>query len=216
MTDFAEQLRLAQGGMINAQQIPIDLSIVEIDKPYRLAGNYFYIFDSPDQTSYIQVKANATNQPAIDWIKQTGFMQPFTVLYITTPAGQTGTMKILIASMAPDLFTIIDNRSAISESMNDVLAELQGDTTAETFDTEKTVGVAAVSILAANANRKGCCVQFKSTNTGIIYVGFTNAVTSSKWIAELQPGMSFSIDDYRGDIYAIATVAGQLAGYGEW
>ena len=125
-------------------------------------------------------------------------------------------MRILIASMAPELFTVVDNRSAISLTMSDVLAQLQGDILPENWDTEKTVGTAAVLILAANANRKGCNVQAKSTNTGIIYVGFTNTVTSSKWVAELQPGMSFSIDDYRGDIYAIATVAGQLVGWGEW
>jgi len=216
MTTFNEQLAMARGGMINAQQIVINLAEALIDKPFNLAGNYFYVFDAPDQTSYIQVKTNATNQPAVSWVKQTGFLQPFTKLYITTPAGQAGNMTLLIASMAPELFTVLDNRSAISESMNDVLAQLEGDITAETFGPEKTVGVAAVSILAANANRKACCVQSKSTNTGIIYIGFTDAVTSSKWIAELQPGMSFSIDDYRGLIYAIATVAGQLVGVGEW
>jgi hypothetical protein len=118
--------------------------------------------------------------------------------------------------MAPELFTVVDNRSAISLTMSDVLAQLQGDILPENWDTEETVGTAAVSILAANANRKGCNVQAKSTNTGIIYVGFANTVTTSKWVAELQPGMAFSIDDYRGDIYAIATAAGQLVGWGEW
>jgi len=207
-----EQVRFLQ----NAQQFEINLALVQIDKPYNLAGNYFYVLEAPDQTSYIEVKTNATNQPAISWVKQTGFIQPFTQFYITTPAGQAGTMRILIASMAPELFTVVDNRSAISLTMSDVLAQLQGDILPENWDTEKTVGTAAVLILAANANRKGCNVQAKSTNTGIIYVGFTNTVTSSKWVAELQPGMSFSIDDYRGDIYAIATVAGQLVGWGEW
>ena len=215
--EFSEQLqKVQQGGIVNAQQISIDLSIVQIDNCLNLSGNYFYILDAPDQTSYIEVKTNATNQPAISWVKQTGFNQAFTKLYITTPVAQTGTMIILIASLAPELFAIIDNRSAISEAMNDVLEQLRGDIAPETFDTEKTVGVTAVQVLAANANRKGCCVQAKSTNTGIIYLGFTNLVTSSKWFAELQPGMSRDFDDYRGDIYAIATIAAQLAGFGEW
>jgi len=213
--DFQQQLELVRS-LQNAQQIEIDLALVQVDKPYNFAGNYFYVFEAPDQTSYIEVKTNATNQPAIGWVKQTGFIQPFTKLYITTPAGQAGTMKVLIASMAPELFTVVDNRSAISLTMNDVLAQLQGDITPENWDTEKTVGTAAVSILAANANRKACTVQAKSTNTGRIYVGFANTVTSSKWVAELLPGMAFSVDDYRGDIYAIADIAAQLVGWGEW
>jgi len=213
--DFQQQLELVRS-LQNAQQIEIDLALVQVDKPYNFAGNYFYVFEAPDQTSYIEVKTNATNQPAIGWVKQTGFIQPFTKLYITTPAGQAGTMKVLIASMAPELFTVVDNRSAISLTMNDVLRELQGDITPENWDTEKTVGTAAVSILAANANRKACNVQAKSTNTGRIYVGFANTVTSSKWVAELLPGMAFSVDDYRGDIYAIADIAAQLVGWGEW
>jgi len=213
--DFQQQLELVRS-LQNAQQIEIDLALVQVDKPYNFAGNYFYVFEAPDQTSYIEVKTNATNQPAIGWVKQTGFIQPFTKLYITTPAGQAGTMKVLIASMAPELFMVVDNRSAISLTMNDVLRELQGDITPENWDTEKTVGTAAVSILAANANRKACTVQAKSTNTGRIYVGFANTVTSSKWVAELLPGMAFSVDDYRGDIYAISDIAAQLVGWGEW
>jgi hypothetical protein len=125
-------------------------------------------------------------------------------------------MTLLIASMDPEWFSIIDNRSAISESMSDILAELQGDITPENWGTEKTVGTAAVSIIASNADRKGCIVQAKNTNTGGIYIGFDNTVTSSKWIAELMPGMSLTLDNYRGDLYGIASAAGQLLGWGEW
>ncbi len=215
--NFEQQLEsVGRSGLVNNQQIEIDLAIAIVDKELNLAGNYFYILNAPNQTSHIDVKTNATNQPAISWVKQTGFLQPFTKLYITTPAGQAGTMTVLIACMAPELFTIIDNRSAISESMNDVLAELQGDITPENWGTEITVGIAAVSVISANADRKACIIQNKSTNSGIVYVGFDNTVTSSKWIAELQPGMAFPLDDYRGDLYAIATAAGQLVGWGEW
>jgi hypothetical protein len=213
--NFQEQLNLVRE-LQNAQQISIDLSIVLVDKEYNIAGNFLYVFDAPDQVSYIDLKTNRTDRTAISWVKQTGFIQPFTKLYITTPAGQSGTMKILIAAMAPELFSVIDNRSAISQSMLDVLAELKGDTIPENWGTEKTVGTSAVQILASNANRHACTIQAKSTNTGIIYVGFDNTVTSTKWVAELQPGMSYSVDDYRGELQAIATAAGQLVGYGEW
>lgn len=218
MRTFSEQLNLVkQLGIQAAQQIVIDLSVVVSDQEYNLAGNFFYIKDAPDQDSHIEVKVNGSNNTAISWTKQTGFIHPFNRLYITTPAGQTGTMIVLLASEAPELFDIVDNRSAISQTFEDVLGELQGDVTPETVGTEETVGSgAAVEILAANADRKGCVIQAKSTNTGIVYVGLDNTVTSTKWIAELQASQAFSVDDYRGDIYARASAAGQLIGFGEW
>lgn len=217
MKTFQEQLDLVrQLGLQAVQQISVDLSVVAADHEYNLSGNYFYVKEAPDQDVYVEVKINGSNNKAIPWTKQTGFIHPFNRLYITTPAGQTGTMTILLASEAPDLFDVIDNRSAISEAMAGVLDELRGDTTPETVGTEKTIGAAAAIVLASNAGRKGCNVQAKSTNAGIVYIGFDNTVTSAKWVAELQAGQAFSIDDYRGDIYAIATAAGQLVGWGEW
>lgn len=97
-----------------------------------------------------------------------------------------------------------------------ITAELQGISTAGTDGAEKTVGVAQGSILAVNTSRKAFNLQAKSTNTGIIYLGFTNAVTSAIWFAELQPGQACMIDDYRGPVFGIATVAAQKLGWGEW
>ena len=216
--DFRNQLEQVQGGLVNAQQIIIDLSIAAIDKPYNIAGNYCYVKEAPDQTSYISIKVNETNQPAINWVKQTGFLQPFTKLYITTPSGQAGDMTILIASMAPDFYTVIDNRSAVSESMNDVLGELRGDTTFENIGNEISVdSTAVVQVLVANSSRKGCMVQAKITNSSNVYIGFDNSVTSGRWVAQLAAGMSFTIDDYRGNVWVRAdVVSAQLVGWGEW
>jgi hypothetical protein len=137
-------------------------------------------------------------------------------LFITTPAAQAGNMKILIASLAPEMFTIIDNRSAISESMTDILIQLRGDLTHKTWSTEITVNsTAAVQILDANADRKSCSIQAKKANTGLVYIGFNNTVTTIKWVAELQPGQSYSIDDYRGALFARADSDGQKVGWGE-
>jgi len=218
MRTFAEQLSLVkQLGLQAAQQIVIDLSVVATDQEYNLAGNFFYVKDAPNQDSYIEVKINGSNNASISWTKQTGFIHPFNRFYITTPAGQTGIMKVLIAAEAPELFDIVDNRSAMSQDMSDILGELQGDVTPETFGIEKTVGTgAAVLILAANADRKGCIIQAKSVNIGIVYLGFDNTVTETKWIAELQSSQAFSVGDYRGDIYAIADGNDQLVGWGEW
>ncbi|GAJ08469.1 unnamed protein product, partial [marine sediment metagenome] len=85
----------------------------------------------------------------------------------------------------------------------------------EIWDEEKTIGIAASVVMALNAARHSLSVQAKSTNTGIIYIGYDDTVTTTKWIAELQPGQSYSTDDWKGTIYAIATVAEQKLGFGE-
>jgi len=100
-------------------------------------------------------------------------------------------------------------------ALGDILAEMTGLSTGEIWDTEKTIGVAASVVMAVNAARHSGAVQAKSTNTGKIYIGYDNTVTTTKWIAELQPGQSYSFDDWLGTIYAIADTADQLLGYGE-
>lgn len=213
--EFREQLdQVHRMGLTPARQIEIDLSVVKPDQEFNLAGNFFYIKDAPGLTEYIEVKVNSSGRPAVTWTKQTGFIQPFNRLYITTPAGQTGTMKILIASEAPTLFDILDNRSAISEATQGVLDELRGDVTPENWN-QATIGVAQSEVLAANSNRKSFSIQAKSTNTGIVYIGFDNTVTSTKWWAELQPGQSCDGNDYRGPLHAIASAAAQLVGFAE-
>lgn len=214
-SDFQEQLDLVHKlGLRAAQQIEINLAVVTDDHEYNITGNFFYVKDAPDTDVYVDVKVNSSDQPAVSWTKQTGFRHPFDRLYITTPAGQVGTMKILIAAESPKLFDVVDNRSAVSEATEDILTELRGDTTPEDYD-QATVGVAQVEVLAANADRKSFEIQAKSTNIGIVYIGFDNAVTSTKWWAELQPGQSCDGDDYRGALHAIASAAAQLIGYAE-
>ena len=201
-------------GLAPVREIVIDLTEVMPDREFNLAGNFFYIKDAPGLTEYIGVKVNSSGLPAVSWSKQTGFIQPFNRLYITTPAGQAGTMKILIASEAPTLFNVLDHRSAISDAIQGVLDELRGDVTPENWG-QKTIGVAQSEVLAANADRKSFSIQAKSTNTGIVYVGFDNTVASTKWWSELQAGQPCGSDNYRGPVHAIATLAGQLIGIGE-
>jgi len=215
-SDFQEQLDLVHKlGLRAAQIIDINLAVVLSDKEYNITGNFFYIKDAPDAEVYVGVKVNSSDHPAVNWSKQTGFRHPFNRLYITTPAGQTGTMKILIASESPQLFEVIDNRSAVSESTDKILDQLRGDVTPEAWG-EVDVDLTEVGILVANADRKAFSIQAKSTNTGTVYVGFDNTVTTTKWWAELQPGVACGGDDYQGPIRVIADVAGQKIGVGEW
>ena len=101
-------------------------------------------------------------------------------------------------------------------ALDNILSELRGGVEAGTDDTNKTIGVVASSVFAANSSRKAFNLQAKNTNTGVIYLGFTNAVTHLKWFAELQAGQACMMDDYRGPVFAIATVSNQKLGWGEW
>lgn len=95
-------------------------------------------------------------------------------------------------------------------------AELQGISTAGTDGNEKSVGLTNSQILAANTNRKGFNLQAKSSNGGKIYLGFTNAVSTTRWFAELQAGQPCMMDDYRGPVFGISDTADQKLGWGEW
>lgn len=202
------------------RKFEIDLSVAIIDQPYDIAGNFFYVWSAPDESSYVSIRVNGTNEPAIDYSVHTGLITPFRRLYITTPAGQAGTMVIIYATEAPEFLRVLDNRSTTVAGVGGVLDELRGDLTPETNGVEVTVGAAAVLAIAANANRKACWLHADINNTGTIYLGFTNAVTTAAggaiWFACLSAGQGWGVDDYRGDIYAIATAAGQLLGTGEW
>ncbi len=219
MDRFAENIKAVErrdAGMI--KRIDIDLSLAMIDHEYALAGNMFYIWDAPDGT-YINIKINETRESAINYVEQTGQKTPFDKLYITTPAGQTGNLILIYGTEAPELVEMLDNRGAISGDLATIRDELMGDVTPENWG-EITVGVAQAQLLAANANRKDCSICSDIDNTGNIYLGFDNTVTTAaggaNWFHVLTPGASWGVDDYRGPIHAIATVAAQLVGTGEW
>ena len=100
-------------------------------------------------------------------------------------------------------------------SLAEILAEMTGVSSGEIWGTEKNIGVAQSQVMALNAARHSGVVQAKSTNVGIIYIGYDNTVATDKWIAELKAGQSYSFDDWLGAIHAIASAADQLLGYGE-
>ena len=129
-------------------------------------------------------------------------------------------MQVIYGTEAPEMLRIIDNRSTTVAGVGGVLDELRGDVTPENVGAEITAGVAQVQLLAANANRKGCNICSDILNTGNIYLGFDNTVTTSAggniWFHVLGPGASISFDDYRGPIHAISTLAAQAVGVAEW
>ena len=192
----------------------INLALPLLDQAYHISGNIYYVWSAPNAEDYVDIKVNKSSEPALRCVRQTGLITPFDKLLITTPGDQDGDMVILYGTEAPELLSVIDNRSVTAIGLADILAELQGDQLPENWN-QAAVGVGQVQILAANAARKSFSIQAKSTNTGIVYVGFDATVTAAKWWAELQPGQSCDGDDYRGPLHAIATIAAQNVGYAE-
>lgn len=214
-TEKIEEVRRLSAGV--PKKLTIDLADVATDRAYDIAGNVFYILSAPNEYDSVDIKVNETRESSFNYVPGLGLETPFYRLYITTPADQVGEMVIMYGTEAPELLQIIDNRSSIVAAATGLLAEMRGDLTPEYWsDPEITVGVAAVQIFGPNAARKACIIQAKSTNAGIVYLGFDNTVSTLNWFAELQAGMSFSVDDYRGSIFAEASLAAQLVGVGEW
>jgi len=213
-----EYVRRASMGV--PKTFTINLAVQVIDQTYHLSGNVYYVWSSPNETDYVGIKVNKSSEPALQCFRQTGLRTPYDKLLITTPAGQAGDMVILYGTESPDMLDIIDNRSATVAGISDILAELQGDLLPQSAAVEITVGIAQVQLLAASATRKAFSLCADINNTGDIYLGFDNTVTTPAggniWFDCMPPGKQFGIDDYRGSIHAIATAAGQLIGVGEW
>ena len=221
LTSFPEKIDYVRRASMGVPKMFIvNLALPITDFIYNLAGNLFYIWDAPDQTSLINIKVNNSGEPAIPYTLHTGAITPFDKLLITTPAGQAGDMILLYGTEAPDMLEMIDQRSTTVAGVGGVLDELRGDLVPENF-IGITIAAApgATLIMAARAARKGCCIQALSTNTGSVFLGFADTVTVGGapgiWFAELQAGVPFTIDDYRGPIWGIAT-AQQVVGTGEW
>lgn len=218
---FAQKIDYVRRGPVGVPKMfAIDLGTAIVDQPFNISGNMFRIWSAPDEASYVNIKINQSGEPAVPYQIHTGARTPFDKLLITTPAGQAGEMLIVYGTEAPDMLEMIDDRSTTVAGVGGLLDEMRGDLTPEAF-----IGIAiapapvATLIMAARVERKGCCIQALSTNTGSVFLGFADTVTVGGapgiWFAELQAGVPFTIDDYRGPIYGIATAA-QVVGTGEW
>ena len=218
---FAKKIEYVRRGPMGVpRMLTINLGAPLTDHIYDISGNMFQVWSMPDESSYVTIKVNESNQPAIPYQIHTGAKTPFHKLLITTPAGQAGDMILLYGTEAPDMLEMIDQRSTTVAGVGGVLDELRGDLVPEAFiGVTITAAPGATLIMAARAARKGCCIQALSTNTGSVFLGFADTVTVGGapgiWFAELQAGVPFTIDDYRGPIYGIAT-AQQVVGTGEW
>jgi len=205
---------LIQNQIAQPKRLTINLAMPFTDREFSIGGTMIGIWDSPNAGDTIQIRFNQQSANQIPMKRQKVLVVPFDKLYITVPAGLTGNMEILYGSGTIAYFRMYPNVAEQAETMDQIRDELRGDLVPENYGTA-VIGMVAVVVLAANANRKGFDLQAGLGNAGNIYIGFTNAVTAANCTAALVAGQSYSRSDYRGPLYAIASAAGQLLNNGE-
>jgi len=208
-----------QQGIGQPRKLTLNLALPITNQKFAISGTQFGIWHSPLESDEIQVRFNQNQAVEIPFRRGRVLAVPFNKVFITVPAGATGNMDILYGHGAMDLFRIFPAIPEPFTSMETILAdirtELQGDVLPEEYGIDA-VGVAAVEIMAANADRRGCVIQARWDNAGVIYVGFDLTVGPANYAVCLSAGEAYTWDDYRGPIFAEASIAAQEVGHGEW
>lgn len=216
----AEIRELIKAGLGKPRKLTINLSVARVNHAFMMTGTQFAVWSAPLATDSIQVRFNESTADAITFVRGQSITCPFDKVFITN-AALAGNMDIIYGTGAIDLFqatveTEAAGTGAITTSLAAILAAIQGGVAAGTFG-QTVVGLAFVQISAAAAARVGGIIQAPSTNAGnFIYLGFDNTVAANNCFAELAAGDSWSVDDYRGPIYAIASAAAQTVDWGLW
>lgn len=221
LAGFTEKIEYVRRISMGVPKIfTIDLGLPLADQIYNISGNIFYIWNAPDAASYVTIKVNSSAEPGINYVSHTGLTTPFDKLLITTPAGQTGNIEIIYGTEAPEMLGIIDNRTAGQAVLEDILRQLRGLIGAErgTYVTmgSNNVGVASVQIINSWDGRVGWTIQAKSTNTGIIFLGINNVVSTALCWRELAASEVMSVNNHTGNVWAISDIAAQGVWHGEW
>jgi len=196
------------------------LNEVEIN----ISGKVFAIWNAPPPpTQFILVRFNRRDADPIRFTRGQVLAVPFNKIYVTKAAWAAGLgdMEILYGPDAFEVLRIYPNppESGLADiltALTAILGELQGPTAPIAWG-QVAVGLAAVNVLPLNANRHDAIIQAPSTNgANFIYLGYTNAVAANNSFEQLAAGASWSADDWRGDVWAIASLAGQNVNRGEW
>lgn len=208
-----------QQGIGQPRKLTLDLSVALTNHRFAISGTQLGVWHSPLATDEIQVRFNQNQAVEIPFRRGRVLAVPFNKVFITVPAGGTGNMDILYGHGAMDLFRIFpaipEPFTSMETILGDMRGELEGDILPEGYGIQA-VGVAAVEVIPANADRKGCSIQARWDNAGIIYVGFDNTVGPANYKDNLSAEGGYTWDDYRGPVWAEASVAAQEVGWGEW
>jgi hypothetical protein len=188
------------------------------EQTINLQGNFIYGFEGTDGVANIDVQFSRkdSSSDVFNIVKGVGYTHPFDKIHVSWTAQANKTLTIYIANLAPELFGVTDNRSAIIAStlLQNILDEMQGSVTPLNYDVV-TLNSNPKIVVASNTSRKSVLIQAHKSNASITYIGFSASVTTSKYVIALSAGDVYAIDDYRGDIYASNVTATDKVSYGE-
>jgi hypothetical protein len=109
---FEEQLKAIESGLISepvTQVYYLDSAITA--QAVSIAGNYIELIEASDVNAYVDITFNKFGSGTVKFTQGFGMMRPFGNFFITATA-QTGKwVKLIISSVAPELFAVKDNRS---------------------------------------------------------------------------------------------------------
>ena len=189
------------------------------EQTVNIQGNFIYGIEASDSVANVNVqfsrKESDIDQHNI--VKALGYIHPFDKLHFSWDAQAGKTITLLIGNLAPELLGIIDNRSNVATDtiLTNILLQLQGNVAPGNFGTVQVSNAAATQIRPALAARKSIIIQNLLGNTGNLYLGFANTVSTTVCFVCLAPGQAWTADDYCGDIYGLQTVLNDRATYGE-
>lgn len=104
----------------------------------------------------------------------------------------------------------------LENTADNILEQIQGGFEASEYCLKIGTDFPIKPIIQTNRNRYGVVVSADKTNTGKVYIGFSRNVSSASFFICLSAGEWFSLDRFRGEIYAISDTASQNLGLGEW
>lgn len=209
-----EITELIENRIAQPRKLTLNLALAVTDRELGIGGTVFGIWASPNANDTIQVRFNEVSADQIPMKRQKVIATPFNKVFITVPAGLAGNMIILYGSGTMSFFNIFPNEAEGSVVMDEIRDQLTGDLIPEDYATA-VIGLAAVEVYPVNANRKGFDLQAGLGNAGNVYIGFSNGVLANNAVASLVAGQSYSRNDYRGPLWAIASAGGQLLNHSE-
>lgn len=109
-------------------------------------------------------------------------------------------------------FSSLPNKAQVKE----IIDKLEGDFEGSTFCPVIGTTFPTSPIIQKNALRHTLVVSADILNTGVIYLGFDNRVSSTNYFMVIAGGDFIAMDDFKGSLWAIASTANNRLGLGEW
>lgn len=206
-------LRLIDSGDVTdavVYTLPLDNAFSNFQ--VQIAGNFIACIAGTDASTTVDIEFNRVGSGSVTFTQGLNITRPFNRFFITSTAQAGKTIKFVISSYASELFAVQDNRSQGNQTtlLTTINTQLVGDATG-TFasDVSLTAAATAVKVITGASVQVSWGVFADYANSDQIYLGFDNTTTNTKKMVALKAGQLFSIDNFKGDIYAYGATGTQ-------